>query len=66
MDRAKGISNDAQNYSMGNNLSKNGASAYQSGVGSFYGGGNTSAGTQQIRRFGGLYQSVLGQQSAAQ
>lgn len=66
VNRAKGLSNETQNYSPSVEMTKAGASPYQAGIGSFYAGGNGSAANQKIRKFGGLYQQILGQQSQAQ
>ena len=43
---------------------KAGNSAYQSGIAGFYAGGGNSDAVQKIRKFGGIYQNVLGQQAS--
>jgi len=43
---------------------KAGNTAYQSGIAGFYVGGANSDAAQKIRKFGGIYQNVLGQQAS--
>lgn len=43
---------------------KAGNTAYQSGIAGFYAGGANSDAAQKIRKFGGIYQNVLGQQAS--
>lgn len=65
VEQGKQLANKTENYSPAAEAMKAGNSAYQSGVAGFYAGGNNSADVQRIRKFGGIYTSLLGQQQNA-
>lgn len=57
--KAKQISNQAQNFSVENEAVKAGQSPYQAGITGFYGGVSNPA-IQQIRSYGNLYNTAMG------
>lgn len=62
--RAKGLSNEAQGFDPAADARKAGNSAFQSSTLGFYGGNPDT--TQKIRKFGGIYGAVTGKQASIQ